>query len=60
MWCMLMMLFNEWYVLNCNLMIYLCNVDFNLFGDIGFYVEDFDVEFVLRWFGELVDFDDLN
>ncbi|AOK16444.1 hypothetical protein WT26_10700 [Burkholderia cepacia] len=52
--------FNERHVSNRNPTIHLRNVDFNLSGDIGFHVEDLDVELVSKRPGEPVDLDDPN
>lgn len=52
--------FNERHVSNRNPTVHLRNVDFNLSGDIGFHVEDLDVELVSKRPGEPVDLDDPN
>ncbi|RQS61886.1 hypothetical protein DID96_32440 [Burkholderia sp. Bp8963] len=52
--------FNERHVSNRNPTIHLHNVDFNLSGDIGFHVEDLDVQLVAKRPGEPVDLDDPN
>ncbi|MGU7769378.1 hypothetical protein ACV229_04265 [Burkholderia sp. MR1-5-21] len=52
--------FNERHVSNRNPTIHLRNVDFNLSGDIGFHVEDLDVQLVAKRAGEPVDLDDPN
>ncbi|VWC19050.1 lipoprotein [Burkholderia pseudomultivorans] len=52
--------FNERHVSNRHPTIHLHNVDFNVSGDIGFHVEDLDVQLVARRAGEPVDLDDPN
>ncbi|KHK59875.1 lipoprotein [Burkholderia sp. A9] len=52
--------FNERHVSNRNPTIHLHNVDFNLSGDIGFHVEDLDVQMIAKRPGEPVDLDDPN
>jgi len=52
--------FNERHVSNRNPTIHLHNVDFNLAGDIGFHVEDLDVQLIAKRPGEPVDLDDPN
>ncbi|HDR8952254.1 hypothetical protein [Burkholderia vietnamiensis] len=52
--------FNERHVSNRNPTIHLHNVDFNLSGDIGFHVEDLDVQLVAKRAGDPVDLDDPN
>lgn len=52
--------FNERPVSNRNPTIHLHNVDFNLSGDIGFHVEDLDVQLIAKRPGEPVDLDDPN
>ncbi|WP_175755946.1 hypothetical protein [Burkholderia ambifaria] len=52
--------FNERHVSNRNPTIHLHNVDFNLSGDIGFHVEDLDVQLIAKRPGEPVDLDDPN
>ncbi|KWK07693.1 hypothetical protein [Burkholderia stagnalis] len=52
--------FNERHVSNRHPTIHLRNVDFNLSGDIGFHVEDLDVQLVAKRPGEPVDLDDPN
>lgn len=52
--------FNERNVSNRNPTIHLHNVDFNLSGDIGFHVEDLDVQMIAKHPGEPVDLDDPN
>ncbi|KWH03918.1 hypothetical protein WT58_25265 [Burkholderia territorii] len=52
--------FNERHVSNRHPTIHLHNVDFNLSGDIGFHVEDLDVQLIAKRPGEPVDLDDPN
>ncbi|PRF32832.1 hypothetical protein C6Q08_13415 [Burkholderia multivorans] len=52
--------FDERHVSNRHPTIHLHNVDFNLSGDIGFHVEDLDVQLVAKRPGEPVDLDDPN
>ncbi|MBR8059305.1 hypothetical protein [Burkholderia dolosa] len=52
--------FDERHVSNRNPTIHLRNVDFNLSGDIGFHIEDLDVQLVAKQPGEPVDLDDPN
>ncbi|CAM2167467.1 Lipoprotein [Burkholderia latens] len=52
--------FNERHVSNRNPTIHLHNVHFNLSGDIGFHVEDLDVQLIAKRAGEPVDLDDPN
>ncbi|MGS0894056.1 hypothetical protein ACVBGC_16195 [Burkholderia stagnalis] len=52
--------FNERHVSNRSPTIHLRNVDFNLSGDIGFHVEDLDVQLVSKRPGDPIDLDDPN
>ncbi|KVD01103.1 hypothetical protein WI78_09585 [Burkholderia ubonensis] len=52
--------FDERHVSNRSPSIHLRNVDFNLSGDIGFHVEELDVQLVAKRSGEPVDLDDPN